>query len=510
MSNNKEDSLHKRYFYKLSVQLFSLALSFVTAGIIPRTLGPALYGVYNYLVDFYDNLVKFFTLGGSEAFYNKLSHRHNDLGLVIFYLIFSVLVACFLISTIFFLIFTSLDKIVLPDQPTTYVLLALILGVFYIFNNASTMDAYGLTVIGERVQFFTRTINTIIIISLFFLNNLNLINLFLLLSFIYFINIIICWYFIYKKVLIPFKLKGELYFGKIKEYIKEFYFYCYPLFLLKIFSFFSSIFERWFLQIIAGNVQQGFYSLSFRISQIFFLFTSSLTPLLMREFSIAYHNNDLKKMALLFRRYIPFFYSITAYFACFVCIQADKVVYIFGGKDFKGAIVAVMIMALYPIHQTYGQLSSSVFMATGKTKLVSLIGVFNTLFGFFITYLLIAPTNLFGLNLGANGLALKVILVQFITVNIQLYFNAKFLKLSFIKYLLHQFICVTVLLGISFSVSLLINHFISQIIVNFIISGIIYTFIIFILILVVPIVMGIKREDLILLISLVKKRLRLV
>ncbi|MFA5879517.1 MAG: oligosaccharide flippase family protein, partial [Candidatus Margulisiibacteriota bacterium] len=293
----REDSLRKRYVFKLGAQLIGLALSFITAGLVPRTLGPALYGVYNYLVDFFDNIVRFFTLGASEAFYNKFSHRQNDIGLLIFYLVFSVLVGLFLIIFIFFLIFTSLDKFVLPNQPIKYILLALILGLFYIFNNNQIMDGLGLTVDSEKIQLGLRIFNTVILISLFFINQLTLINLFISLYAIYLINIIICWYLIIKKKILPFKRKKSLYSQKIATYFYEFYIYCYPLFFFKVFVFFSSIFERWFLQIIAGNAQQGFYSLSFRISQIYFLFTSSLTPLLMREFSIAYHNKDIKKMA---------------------------------------------------------------------------------------------------------------------------------------------------------------------------------------------------------------------
>lgn len=504
----REDSLRKRYVFKLGAQLIGLGLSFLTAGLIPRTLGPALYGIYNYLVDFFDNFVRFISFGASSAFYNKVAHRQNDIGLVKFYLLFSITISIFLIFFIFFLLATSLDRFVLPDQVPKYIILALIWALFYIFNNNFTfqmMDGLGLTVDGEKIQLILRIFNTVALFGLFFIHQLSLVNLFISIYIIYLLNMIICWYIIIKKKYHFVGKKKHFVTHEKSYYLKEFYIYCYPLVLFNIFVFFSSFFERWFLQIIAGNAQQGFYSLSFRISQIYFLFTSSLTPLLMREFSIAFSKKDIKQMAHLFRRYIPLLYSITAYFACFICMQAPKIVFIFGGKSFSGAIIPVVFMSLYPIHQTYGQLSSSVFMATGKTKLIGFIGAFNIILGVLITYVLIAPHSFFGLDLGSTGLALKMLMVQFIGVNIQLYFNAKFLHLSFVKYLIHQLGVIAILLGIAFVVCNFINFFIPQIIISFLIAGIIYTAVVGIIVYLFPIVMGINKDDFVQLFKIIKK-----
>ena len=148
----------------------------------------------------------------------------------------------------------------------------------------------------------------------------------------------------------------------------------------------------------------------------------------------AFGNGDITQMALLFRRYIPMLYSIAAYFSCFIAMQADKVIYIFGGSKYKEASIAVAIMAFFPIHQTYGQLSGSVFYATGQTSLYRNIGVTSMLIGLPVTYFLIAPGDKWGINAGATGLAIKMVLLQFIAINVQLYFNSKYLKFSFKRY----------------------------------------------------------------------------
>ena len=59
----------------------------------------------------------------------------------------------------------------------------------------------------------------------------------------------------------------------------------------------------------------------------------------------------------------------------FLVVQADKVTYLMGGKNFQGAHLAVAIMVFYPIHQTYGQLSGPVFLATGETARFRNIGI---------------------------------------------------------------------------------------------------------------------------------------
>jgi hypothetical protein len=45
-----------------------------------------------------------------------------------------------------------------------------------------------------------------------------------------------------------------------------------------------------------------------------------MTPLTIREFSVAFSHQDIGEMTRLFRRYIPLFYGIAAFFCCFACL----------------------------------------------------------------------------------------------------------------------------------------------------------------------------------------------
>ena len=140
-------------------------------------------------------------------------------------------------------------------------------------------------------------------------------------------------------------------------------------------------------------------------------------------------NKNFDRIRNIFKKYIPMLYSIAAYFAIFISINADVVGFIIGGSDFDGAYWCILVMALYPIHQTYGQLSGSLYYSTDRTSLYKNIGGSILLAGMPLSLFLISDE--FGMNLGGLGLALKMVLIQLIQTNILLYYNTKFLKTNF-------------------------------------------------------------------------------
>ena len=265
------------------------------------------------------------------------------------------------------------------------------------------------------------------------------------------------------------------------------------------------------MQTFSGSVQQGFYGLSYQIGAICFLFTGAMTTLITREFSIAYAKQDPKQMAYLFRRYIPLFCGIAAFFSCFIAVQAENVAYILGGAKFHDAVCAIAIMAFYPIFQTYGQLSGSVFYATGKTGLYSKLGIIFKIIGLPVTYFLIAPVDMMGLNAGSTGLAIKMVLIQFVAVNVLLYFSARLLQLPFVKYLGQQFLCLGSLITAAWIARLSVNTVTGiegKIIINFVLSGMLYTAIVIGFLYLQPLIFGFKKEDKNVLLKVLLNKLR--
>lgn len=489
-------SFKKRYFYKLLTNLIAVPISLVTQAIIPRGLGPSTYGSFTFLTNFFQQVVTFFDSGSSFGFYTKLSQRQKDNGLIFFYIIFAAFVTFSL--TVFVLIFFLLkfNINIWPGQRTKFIWLAIIwaLLTWYTQIMLNIIDAYGLTVKGELVRITQKVIGLMLISFMFWAKFFQLTQFFIY-NYIILILLLTGWYNLLKKQQIVFVPNNMTVFATVKKYSIEFYKYSAPLFTYTAVGLIAGLFDRWLLQLYAGSIQQGYYGLSYQIGAICFIFTSAMTPLIMREYSIAFGEQNKEKMQQLFLRFIPMLYSIAAVISIFLFLQADKISLIFGGDQFRNANTAIAIMAFYPIHQTYGQLSGSIFYATDQTKLYRNIACFTILAGLPITFFLIAPKHLFGLDLGSTGLAIKMVSIQFIGVNIQLWYNCRYLHLSFKKLFSHQFLSVLLFLIIGYTFTSLVDHFVNNYIISFLISGVLYALGVLVILLTIPSIFSISKEE---------------
>jgi hypothetical protein len=120
------------------------------------------------------------------------------------------------------------------------------------------------------------------------------------------------------------------------------------------------------------------------------------------------------------------------------------------------------------------------------------------LLGIPVSYFLIAPENRMGLNAGATGLAIKMVIVQILGVNVHLYFNCRFLNLNFWRYVGHQILSVFLFLAFSAFVTFVIGKVSvlqNQIIFRFILSGMLYSSMVLGLLYYKPLLFGLHRED---------------
>jgi len=477
-----------------------MAISLVTACIVPRGLGPKAYGDFQFLSSFFSRVVGFLDTGTSIAFYTKLSQRQSDFGLVAFYFFFMSACSMLLLFFVGGAHLVDISNILWPEQTTLYVFLGAIWGVLnwwlQVLNKVT--DAYGVTVSAEKAKIIQRVVGLGVICALFFAGQLGLISYF---CWHYFLMLFLACCFVYtlERAGNTFMQSWKLTASQFKGYVKEFYNYSHPLFVYALIGLFVGIMERWMLQYFGGSLQQGYFGLSSRIGSICFLFTSAMSPLIMREFAIAFDRQDVSEMRRLFRRYIPFLYAVAAYFACFIAVQAKTVTYIIGGDKFQLAMTPVMIMAFYPIHQTYGQLSGSVFYATGQTKLYRNIGTVFMLVSLPVAYFFIAPPDKFGLGAGATGLALEMVVLQFVAVNVQLFYNSRFLKLKFHRYVGHQIFVVLWFFLCALAASLCRSLFEDGLrdVLSFLVDGIIYTFLVIVSTLAQPKLFGLYRKDIV-------------
>jgi len=177
---SKIDSLSRRYSYKLLANLVGFAVNLCTQAIIPRGLGPKAYGDFSFLSNFFSQVVSFFDLGTSAAFYTKLSQRQKDTGIISFYLAFAVIISFLVLLLVFIMGLTPFTNEIWPDQLMLFVYFAAIWAVLSWFIQIlnQMVDAFGLTVPGETAKISQKLLGFILIVGLFFSDRLTLTNFF--------------------------------------------------------------------------------------------------------------------------------------------------------------------------------------------------------------------------------------------------------------------------------------------------------------------------------------------
>ena len=484
----QEDSLKKRYSFKLFASIISGLIGAILIAIVPKALGPIAYGQFVYLQDFFMKIIGFLDMGSSIAFFTKLSARHDRKELITFYFIYSLVVLLIVVVFIFTVNNFNYTHYILPDIPNQYIFMGLFFGFFtwitQIFIKIS--DAYALTVSVELIKISHKIVSLLLLFYFIYFTAFDLSGYFLfhyiaLLSFLF----ILSYLFIKKGIF----TKGLLSLNfKFKSISREFIEYCHPLLVYSIVGFIVGIFDIWLLQKCAGSIQTGYYGLAYSLAAMCFIFTSAMTPIITREFAKSYEQKDIENMRKLFFRYIPMLYSLAAYFGVFVAIQSETVLSIFTDEKFKDAYLVLLIMAFYPIHQTYGQLRGSIFYATGQTKLIRNISLFTMPIGMALSFGFI-----YLLDLGAVGLATKMIIGQALGVNIQLYFNAKFLNFKMKLFVWHQIYSILFFIVLAY-ISSSIFEFDSDL-VYFLVSGLLYTGFVIICVYVFPQVFATSKDE---------------
>jgi len=176
-----ESSLKKRYFFKLFSSVVNGLLGLVTVAMVPRVLGPSNYGIFVYLTTFFSNIISFFDVGTSTAFYTKLSKRPNEKTIIGFYFVFIVLIFAI---CLFFLVLSLtpwLKSSIYSSYDYFFIfeafLFSFLTWLSYIAIKIS--DAYALTVGVEVLKVIHRVVFFLALVLLVFLSYFNLQGFFL-------------------------------------------------------------------------------------------------------------------------------------------------------------------------------------------------------------------------------------------------------------------------------------------------------------------------------------------
>lgn len=533
----KEISLARRYAFKLMANLAAVPVYLVMEALLPRALGPATYGNFNFITAQFQQATTFLDMGSSTCLCTALSKRPGEAGLVAFYLRVAILVLCLTMLSGLLCLYQPIGDVILPGVP---IWLAPMGALWAYLTWAGRIlrgmnDAMGITVASESVRMSFSILGALALLCLFLSGQLNLGLLFIQQYFFLFLPAVGYAWVMRRAWNLdhgpeaqkasetndpalssetsginkgqaghPLTLNTLLKLDpeRKRAYLKEFKHYSGPLFTLALGSALALGGERWLLQIFSGSEAQGFFSLGQKVGMACFLFVSAMTPLFMRELSKAHGQKDFAGMGKLMDRYAPMLYSVAAVLSAFACVEGDFLTQLFGGEKFAAAGPAVQIMALYPIHQAYGQLAGSVFHASADTRTLRNVSLIFMAFGLTVSYFMLAPSDneiVGGLGLGAVGLAIKTVGVQVVSVGALLWVCSRKIHFKLGRNLLHQVFSLSAFLLLSLAartLSPLLLPGASEQWQLFIVSGMIYGLSCLTAVIICPWLAGLNRADL--------------
>ena len=447
--------MNRDYLSKIKTNFLKIPFSILSNIILPRLLGVNNYGVFEFLVSTNQKFLSFFDLGTLTAFYVEYSKK-KERGLIFFYIRYLIIVYIFLNILILGLynsdIFDSIwfDNsiyLVLSSFNFTYLL--------YIINFIIRVyDGSNKTKKGESLRSFFVVLNFLVYLFLFlFFDNIELIQFILTITFFQLINILL-----YIFILFNPKFDIEIFKFNGFKYVKYMWNYSSPLILYFLISTSFGFFERWFLQLNNGNIDQAYFGFSWKISSIISLISGAFVPIFTRELS-RFKKVNIKLIDLYKKSFVNS-YIFSAFCASIIAFNSEIFVLFFGGNEFMGSSIVLSILCFYPLHQIVGQVNGSLFYASSRTKIYSVNGIFFSILGFILVFILVDSKFLFSFSLGAKGLAVAIILNQIISTNSLTYLNCKYMNISYLYFLKIQALYFFVFFIISF----LCNEFIKNLI----------------------------------------------
>ena len=283
-----------------------------------------------------------------------------------------------------------------------------------------------------------------------------------------------------------------------KSIFAEFWQYCLPLVPYAWLGFAYEFADRWLLQTYGGSIQQAYYSVAFQFGSIAAIATSSILNIFWKEIAEANQEDNQIRVAMLYRKVTRGLFFLCAAGAGFLAPWAGDILRVTLGAAYVGGATTLMIMFFYPLHQSMGQIGGTMAFATGRVSVYSKLGMIFMASSIVVTYFILASNDapLAGLDLGSQGLAGKMLVMQILSVNALAYYLARSLKIEF-DWLFQPIAAVGCLAAglLAYAISNSILDLSSYFWLTMIASGVIYSMLLLVLIWLKPDLAGLHRTD---------------
>lgn len=494
----------KRYFFTLIASLVRALLSFITGILLARSLGPRDYGNMSFLLGTFLAVKQLLDMGSSQAFFTFMSQKLRSKFFVFFYFLWLAIQFIFTICIIGILMPSRWVDLIWHGQERFLVILAF--AASFMQNSVWTSVQQALE--AQRQTYKAQFIGTIVIV-------------------VHIISVLLLWgigslglYFIFAAIVLEYiiaSLFAQKYFqfatvielaeknNSLKWVSKKFIKFCSPLIIYSWIGFLYSFIDTWLLQNFGGSVKQAYYSVSAQFSSVALLATTSVTNIFFKEIAEAYHEKNLEQVKALYRKVSRTLFFIGAVISCFFIPWSKGLLTLILGESYAAGSITLAIMLLYPIHQSMGLVGNLTLMATEHVSLQVKMGIGFMLVSIIVSYFVMAPKHAVvpGLNLASEGLALKMIGMQFLQVNIVAFFIAQIFKWKF-DWIFQPLSIITCLAAgwLAHFISLSILNEVAPLYYKLVLSGFFYLTFILVIIYLMPTLTGFSKKELFALIHL--------
>lgn len=421
-------SARKRFMFTVGMNLLRAGLSFTTSMLVARWLGPSSYGNMAFLLGTFAGVRALLDMGSGAAFFTFLSQRPRSTRFVrsFFLWLFAQLVVPLIAI-----------GLLLPDrwisgiwhgEPRSLVLFAFSAAFFQL----SVWPIVQQTGESQRRTYMVQGIGVVVVVT-------HLIAVGLLWRFG-----ILGLYAILGAVALEYLLASIITLSSLtfltdsehtadERLLGKYLRYCLPLIPLAAVSFVNEFVDRWLLQSYGGGVQQAYYAVGSQIASIALIATSSILSIFWKEIAEANHRGDHERTRTLYRRVTRLLFFVGAALAGLLIPWSEDLLRLVLGTAYVGGATTLMIMMLYPIHQSMGQIGATMLYATERVPLQVAVSLGTVVLGTTLTYVFLAPptARVPGLGLASTGLALKMVGTQFLAVNVLAFAIARTFKWPF-------------------------------------------------------------------------------
>jgi O-antigen/teichoic acid export membrane protein len=424
--------IRQRFAFTVGSNLLRSLLSFATGMLLARWLGPASYGDLAFLLGTFLAVKQLLDMGSTTAFFTFMSQETRSRAFVRAFIRW--LSVTYLVPLVITGLLMPVQWIhyIWRGQPRGLVLLGFTASflqdtVWPVMQQAA--ESRRQTVKVQSLSVAVMALHLATVVLLWLTGVLGLYSIFALMAAEY----LLAAFLAHRRAVAPFLRADEPRTTVRQPILRGYIRYCLPLVPYAWVSFAYTFADRWLLQNYGGSVQQAYYSVGAQFSSVALIATASILQIFWKEIAEAHHAGNYVRTGVLYRKVSRLLFLIGAIIAGFLYSWAEDVLHLLLGASYVSGALTLAIMFFYPVHQSMGQIGSTMLYATERVPLYVRLGIGAMLVSIAVAYLVLASpgATVPGLGLGSAGLALKMVVVQLVQVNIVAYVIARTWKWPF-------------------------------------------------------------------------------